>query len=164
MTPDELRYLLRRPIAFHRVFADLAGGATGGLFLSQLFYWSDKGADPDGWIYKTQEDWTEETALTRSEQERARKYLRSCGLLEEARRGVPSRLFYRLNVECLATMLDPASYGARTQQASPQDPADKDAGSGNLFHTEITAENTQGKPRSIAELREGLRPRGLGRP
>jgi hypothetical protein len=153
MNAEELRYLLRRPIAFHRVFADLAGGATGGLFMSQLFYWSDKGADPDGWIYKTQDEWEEETALTRSEQERARKHLRALGILEETRRGVPSRLYYRLNVACLATMLDPASYDARNRQARMQDPPD--------IPTENTTERD--KPRSLEEISAMLRRPGLGR-
>lgn len=131
MNTDDLRRLmpriLQRPIALHRIFMDVAGSATGGIFLSQLFYWSDKGKDPDGWLYKTQEEWTAEVGLTRSEQERARKGLRERGVLEESRRGVPSRLFYRLNADALAaaisTLHDPASYTAGgVATASTPDP------------------------------------------
>jgi hypothetical protein len=164
MTPDELRYLLRRPIAFHRAFADLAGSAAGGLFLSQLFYWSDKGTDPDGWIYKSIEEWREETCLTRYEQEAARKILTASGILETERRGMPRRLFFRLNMERLACLLESASKPVAGQQASMLESTSKSAESSTPIYTEITTENTQGKPRSIAELREGLRPRGLGRP
>lgn len=146
ITPDDLRLLLVRPISFHRVFAEIAGGATAGLFLSQLFYWCDKGEDPDGWIYKTQAQWTEETCLTRSEQERARQALRDHGLLEEVKRGIPARLFYRLDVEGLARMLNAASLDAssKKQLASMLDPADQDAGSRNHSPiTETTSETIQ---------------------
>lgn len=105
MTPDDLRFLLQRPIAFHRVFASVAGSAAGGLFLSQLFYWSDKGHAPDGWIYKTQEEWHAETALTRSEQERARRALIDLGILAVERRGLPARLYFRLDFAALAALL-----------------------------------------------------------
>ena len=105
MNAAHLKRLLQRPIAFHRVFAEITGSATSGLFLSQLFYWHDKGEDPDGWIYKTQLEWQAETALSRYEQERARAALRELGLLEEQRRGLPARLFYRLNVERLTALV-----------------------------------------------------------
>ena len=90
-----LRACLQHPIAYHRVFAAVAGGATAGLLLSQLFYWSDKGSDTDGWIYKTQAGIEDETALTRWEQESARKSLRERGLVEEKKRGLPAKLYYR---------------------------------------------------------------------
>jgi len=158
MTPDELRYLLQRPIAFHRVFADLAGGATGGLFLSQLFYWSDKGSDPDGWIYKTQAEWQEETALTRWEQERARKVLRELGILEEQRRDVPARLYYRLNVDALASMLNHALKDEGSPRASVRDTTGKDVQSRNHYHTETTAEMTNGDAaNSIDRMRRAVR-------
>lgn len=164
MTPDDLRYLLRRPIAFHRAFAEIAKGATGGLFLSQLFYWSDKGDDPEGWIYKTQEQWTEETALTRSEQERARKILVGLGLLEEARRGIPARLYYRLDVDALASMLDRAIKDAGSPQTSPQDTPDKVAASDKHSPiTETTPETTQRAPRSLEEINRIMRGPRLGR-
>lgn len=93
--------LLARPIAFQVVFARVAGGAANGVFLSQLWHWHDKGWDTDGWIYKTQDDWEDETCLTRYEQESARKALRAKGLLEEKRQGLPAKLYYRLNQSAL---------------------------------------------------------------
>lgn len=143
MNADDLRHLLRRPIAFHRALADVAGGATGGLFLSQLLYWSDRGGDPDGWIYKTQAEWREETALTRSEQERARKALRDLGVLEEARRDVPARLYYRLDFDRLASLLDPAIKDAAKRRACVQDSTNKGAASRGHLHTETTAKTTR---------------------
>lgn len=91
--------LSARPIAFHSTFSKMHKSTVAGVFLSQLFYWSDKGADPDGWIYKTQADWFDETGLTRSEQETARRKLRDNEILLEKRVGNPSRLFYKVDFD-----------------------------------------------------------------
>jgi hypothetical protein len=169
MTPDDLRYLLRRPIAFHRAFADIAGSAAGGLFLSQLFYWCDRGDDPDGWIYKSIEEWREETCLTRYEQEAARRALTACGVLESEKRGMPRRLYFRLDLAVLASLLETASKSAAKPQASLLDPASKPAQNTTHIYTETTQETTQEKggprpPRSISELSAVLRkPPQVGR-
>lgn len=73
--------LLDRPIAFQRSFIRLDIGVTAALFLSQMIYWTNR-SDDDGWVYKTQEEWEEETGLSRYEQEGARKKLRSIGVLQ----------------------------------------------------------------------------------
>jgi hypothetical protein len=100
-----LRKILSRPVAFHRIFASIGGGATEGLFLSQAYYWSQHTKDPEGWFYKTSEEWNEETALTRREQETARKSLRGLGILREKRKGQPAKLFYQVDVECLYQLI-----------------------------------------------------------
>ena len=98
---DVLEKVLSRPIAFHRVFASIGGGATEGLFLSQAYYWSKHTKDDDGWFYKTGEEWEAETCLTRREQETARKSLKQLGILEEVRKGLPRKVFYRINRDVL---------------------------------------------------------------
>lgn len=105
MTKAYLQTILQRPIAFHRVFVPLAG-VTGALFLSQLLYWSDRGSEDSGWIYKTQTEWTNETGLTRREQEFARRQLREAGVLEERYGGLPARLYYRINFDALGAFID----------------------------------------------------------
>ncbi len=97
--------LFDRPIAFQRPFVDLGIGITGALMLSQCVYWHSRTSDKHGWFYKSQADWEEETGMTRREQETARKRLQKAGFLEEARKGVPARLFYRVNVEKLEAAL-----------------------------------------------------------
>ena len=47
--------ILTRPIAFQPIFARITSSATAGLFLSQLYYWHDRGNatfffDPPYWI------------------------------------------------------------------------------------------------------------------
>ena len=92
-------------VAYHPSFAAIGGSVNAGLFLAQLFYWHDRGSDPDGWIYKTQAEWEEETGLSRWEQETARRRLRERGLVEEKLAGLPARLHYRLDVERLIALL-----------------------------------------------------------
>lgn len=88
-----------RPIAYHRVFVEITGSVAGAVFLSQLVYWHrrTKGA----WFYKTVQAWKEETGLTRYEQESARKRLTQLGILCVERRGLPARLYYRLDEAAL---------------------------------------------------------------
>jgi len=93
--------LLDRPIAFNRTFVDLGIGITGALMLSQCVYWSTRTKNTDGWFYKSQTEWQEETGMTRREQETARKNLRAKGYIEEQKRGVPCRVFFKLNREAV---------------------------------------------------------------
>ena len=98
--------LLDRPIAFHRCFVDISGSVTAALFLSQAVYWQCRvPANRDGWWFKSRDDWRDETGLSRYEQECARKKLRKLGVLEEERRGVPAKLWYRVNETVLGQLL-----------------------------------------------------------
>lgn len=88
-----------RPIAFQRGFVFLGCGITGALMLSQAVYWSKRTNDPDGWFYKTAEEWEAETGMTRREQETARTKLSASGVLCEKKQGLPCKLFYRVDFE-----------------------------------------------------------------
>jgi hypothetical protein len=91
-----LRTLLSdRPIAFHPMLARVFGGINEALLFQQLAYWADKGNDPE-WIYKTQRDIEDEITLTRTQQENARRRLRGLGVIEEDKRGVPAKLYFRV--------------------------------------------------------------------
>lgn len=168
-----LQTVLARPIAFHPIFARIGGSTNAGLFLSQAFYWHTRGADAEteggeGWFYKSQREWREETALSDEEQLTARRQLVRRGLIEEKRRGLPARLYFRLKKDAiLAAIL--AVHGAESTSSAPdsgnpgnlipatpesasRDSPQPDSGNpGNLFAatpetligTEITSENTQ---------------------
>lgn len=97
--------LFDRPIAYRPVLARVGGSVTAGILLAQAIYWTPRGDEPDGWFYKTQHEWQEETALTRSEWINARKALRACGVLEERLRGVPATLHYRVDLARLTELL-----------------------------------------------------------
>jgi hypothetical protein len=92
---------LGRPATYYPSLHTITGGVLPTLFLCQLLYWKGKEADPDGWIYKTQQDWTDELGLSRWEQESARRELRKRGFLEERYQGLPRRLEYRPNLTAL---------------------------------------------------------------
>lgn len=97
-------YIPDRPIAFHREYARLGAGITGALLLSQMIHYT-RAAGADTWIHKTVEQLEEETGLSRHEQETARKRLKSLGILEEKKQGIPCRTFYRVNIKAVAQAL-----------------------------------------------------------
>lgn len=158
---DALRALLSdRPIAFHPVLARLLGGINEALLFQQLAYWSDKGDDPE-WIYKSQVELEAETTLSEYQQLQARKKLKALGVIEDVRRGVPARLYYRVNWEAVFRLLEtgiPAgasfretqnldSSDVRFRETENQDsdkPAGKSRGnSGSLTSTEKTQRTPQ---------------------
>ena len=94
----ELTEFFDLPIVFHRSFVSL-GGVTGALLLSQMCYWSKRTQHPESWFWKTQEQWEEETGLTRKEQETARKRLVSCGAISEKKEGIPCKIWFKVNYE-----------------------------------------------------------------
>lgn len=78
------------------------------LLLSQLLYWGERSQDPDGWIWKTRDEWFREIGLRRRKLESARTLLKSTGILEECLRGVPSKLYYRVNYDALLYLVEKA--------------------------------------------------------
>lgn len=132
--------LLDRPIAFQRSFIRLDIGVTAALFLSQMTYWTNR-SDDDGWVYKTQEEWEEETGLSRYEQEGARKKLRSIGVLLEKRKGVPARLFYKVDNNVLYQVLAAANKNAEKQHTGMRKTTKQVRGKPANFLTENTTEN-----------------------
>ena len=97
-----------RPIAYSVNLARITGDVKATLFLSQLIYWTRVGVNVEhhgGWIFKSREQWTGETGLSRYEQETARVKLIKQGLIEEARVGSPARNCYRVVPQVLGTAL-----------------------------------------------------------
>src|SRR5690349_9099753 len=129
---EYLRALLAdRPIAYHPVMARLLGGVYEALLFQQLAFWSGKGHDPE-WIYKTQAELLEELALNRYQQEQARANLRRLGVIEERRRGVPSRLYFRVvwpKVFALCTQIRPECASSASLTAEGQQPTVATVGS-----------------------------------
>jgi hypothetical protein len=79
--------LPNRVVGYSPDLARIVGGATTGLFLSQLLFLSDKGANPDGWVYKSEADMGKETGLTKREQQTARRKLLALGVIAIMRGG-----------------------------------------------------------------------------
>jgi hypothetical protein len=79
--------LPNRVVGYSPDLARMVGGATTGLFLSQLLFLSDKGANPEGWVYKSEAEMGKETGLTKREQQTARRKLLSLGVIVIMRGG-----------------------------------------------------------------------------
>ncbi|MGS0835857.1 DNA-binding protein [Acinetobacter baumannii] len=91
----------KQPIAFNKHYVFLGCGINGALMLSQLVYWTSRTKDSEGWIFKTHHEWTQETGLTRREQDTARATLKSLKFISEKKMGVPCRVYYRVERENL---------------------------------------------------------------
>lgn len=142
--------LTDKPIAFHPIVAKVTGDVKAALFFCQLLYWSDKGDDQRGWIWKTQKQWTAETAMTRREQETARGKLRALDLVEEARRGAPPKLYFRIKWERLFSLIKPHTSMAESAILECLNPPEQDGGNSHfdmaesaISSSENTPENTQ---------------------
>jgi hypothetical protein len=145
LSQREIFQILSPPIAFHRCLVPIAGSVNGALMLSQAIYWTARTKDTQGWFYKSQKDWEDETALSRSEQEIARKLLRGTGFWQEKLRGVPATLYFRVDCEILQSSLQNLSIQVcRKSQTSLQNPANKIADSCKLSQRlpETTQETT----------------------
>lgn len=90
-----------QPIAFNKHYVFIGCGINGALMLSQLVYWTARSRNDEGWIYKTHHEWTMETGLTRREQDTARKKLVELGFLTEIKKGVPCKVYFKVERENL---------------------------------------------------------------
>jgi hypothetical protein len=166
ITFEQAGELLKRPVAFHPIHAEISGSVEAGLFLGQALYWTriqdETAPDADGWFWKTQEQWFNETGLKRSGQETSRKLLIARKLIQEERRPLPApsfqaRTYYKVNREnYLAALWKAAnSQSAAMQQTRLPDgsrqerrqAANKTAAMQQTLGTENTAQTT---PQSTA--------------
>jgi len=110
ITPQLLLDVFDAPVTFHRCLVPVTGGITSALLLSQAI-WTSQWLEPaaDGWFLRSQDDWTQETGLSRWEQESARRALRRSGLLEERRIGMPARLWFRVRPDAVWRALQAAA-------------------------------------------------------
>lgn len=128
MTEARLTHLVaqllgnREVIPFSPAIARAIGDVEATVFLCQACYWQSL-IGPGKWFFKlrdaqrgddgrllppvdaTRQSWEWETALSRTRQESARRRLKALGLLEEALKGVPAQLYYRVNLDRLTEFL-----------------------------------------------------------
>jgi hypothetical protein len=88
--------LPNRVVGYSPDLARIVGGATTGLFLSQLLFLSDKGVNPDGWVYKSEAEMGMETGLTKREQQTARRKLLSLGVITIMRGGFRNTYHFKV--------------------------------------------------------------------
>src|ERR687893_2227865 len=98
--------LPNRVVGYSPDLARMVGGATTGLFLSQLLFLSDKGANPEGWIYKSEAEMGRETGLTKREQQTARRKLLALGVIQIVRQGFKFTYHFRIVWERLYQVIE----------------------------------------------------------
>lgn len=91
--------LLKRPIAYHALLAKAFKSPTLAIMWCQLYYWSERTEDKDGWVYKTAQQMFDETGLTRENQDTARRIATKLGVIEDKVAGTPPKIHYRVNLE-----------------------------------------------------------------
>src|SRR5687767_14190718 len=98
--------LPNRTVGYSPDLARAVGGATTGLFLSQLLFLSDKGANPEGWVYKSEAEMGRETGLTKREQQTARRKLLALGIIQIVSRGFKFTYHFRIVWERLLQVIE----------------------------------------------------------
>jgi hypothetical protein len=98
--------LPNRIVGYSPDLARAVGGATTGLFLSQLLFLSDKGANTDGWVYKSEAEMGRETGLTKREQQTARRKLLALGIIQIVRKGFKFTYHFRIVWERLLQVVE----------------------------------------------------------
>jgi hypothetical protein len=69
-------------IGVPRTYCRLMGSLEGGVFLSQVVFWSDKGGGEPGWFYKSFEEWEEQLFLSKYKVKKFTARLEELGILE----------------------------------------------------------------------------------
>lgn len=88
-----------------------AFGTLDAILITELMdkylYWKEKGElTSDGFFFTTHEMIEEHVGLTFHQTRERKKFLREIGILETARRGIPSKEFYKINIENLLNYID----------------------------------------------------------
>jgi len=85
-----------------RIYVTLTKSHRAALLLSQCVYWSDRTRDPEGWFYKTFEDWHDELGMPRGAVETAMKHLTPWVQTRLRKAGPTPKTHYRVDMAALA--------------------------------------------------------------
>jgi hypothetical protein len=112
--------LPNRVVGYSPDLARIVGGATTGLFLSQLLFLSDKGANPDGWVYKSEAEMGKETGLTKREQQTARRKLLALGVIAIMRGGWKNTYHFKVIWQRLYQVIQQIQRGQTVATEKPK--------------------------------------------
>jgi hypothetical protein len=96
-----------RTVAFLPGLKRITHSTTATILLCQLLYWTKH--TKDGWVYKTAEEWEEETGLTYYEQKTAKRDLLKMGLIERERKRLEHTTRYKINQSRLNELWEQSS-------------------------------------------------------
>jgi len=102
-------------VSYQAIFAKALKNVPAAVFLSQAYFWQEnalyKKADEhrefEGLEYfsKTAADWYDATGLSDEQQKTAREKLISFGILTEVKAGIPARLYYRIEIDAIVSVV-----------------------------------------------------------
>lgn len=139
--------MFEQPIHFHPWCAKLTGSAIAGLWLSYALrrtqrlldpgYFmddldapADAAVEPDqAWFLAPVDDVTQETGMSKFEQQSAKRVLRNMQLLDERLQGLPAQKEYRVNTPLLMTQLQSVIQERQSARRAAQPPATRSYGS-----------------------------------
>ena len=146
-----------RVIAIRPILIDLVGSANAAIMLQQGLYWTKRATLPGGWFYKVEAEWHSEIRLTAGKQRRARARLRDFTFWHEDRRGIPAKLYFRVDVGGLHAALlqliqnrptgpnvTPQPVTLERTKLPVQNESNGQIGTDHHFFSESTSEKTSG--------------------
>jgi hypothetical protein len=128
--------LPHRVVGYSPDLARIVGGATIGLFLSQLLFLSDKGHNPEGWAYKSEAEMGKETGLTKREQQTARRRLLALGVITIMRGGWKNTYHFKVMWEKLYQVITGSQQTQNVPTEKPKPPQNVAAQSEQNVSTE----------------------------
>lgn len=113
-----------QPIVYYPSLIRVTGDLDSNIFLSYIYFWQNHAyEEAEGWIYKTAEAITKDTGLNKREQKLARQRLLYRGLMDEKRKGLPAKMYYKVNVNKLIDMW--SNHNKNSEDADPYTTAEK---------------------------------------
>lgn len=128
-------------VGVHIILAEILDSFSAGGLLSQFCFWSEHESDDEGWFQQTQVEIQEYMFLSRHEQDAAKKKMTDKGILETKLIGLPSKLYYRINWDCLEDIVDNFEPKKPKQSRLPKN--------GKLEKSATYGKKTPTKPESI---------------
>lgn len=88
----------KQVLTIPRLYIAMTGDHLEALLLSQIVYWSARTKNPDGWFYKSYQEWDEELGMSQYQVKRAATALREFGVETKLKKadGAPT-LHYRID-------------------------------------------------------------------
>ena len=94
-----------RVIGYYPALSRFFGSVNASIFFAQLYFWQMRSSEELG-VFKSSEEWEEETGLSYREQATARKILAKSGFLVETSRRLQHRIYFRLNLPLVDAAFD----------------------------------------------------------
>lgn len=163
MSPLNAIRSIGRPVAFFPALAKYVGGVNAAILLGQLMYWDERTQENGLGVYKTTQEWEDETGLSYREQRTARAKLKERGLLIETYQRLNHRMFYKLDRAAFNTLIeqmmadknsdDGENNGSENAQNKSKNHAEKDSNAAQKS-SEKEQKTSKNLPENEGEIRE----------